>query len=596
LADPAAPGRIIVHWPSLAGFSLAFRLIEGVLFLPVAALAGSWLAGTTVVESTALVAFLLSPRGVFLALAGATLFFALRWFEHAGLAAILFEAAEGRALRALGAVRLVLARLPALVDAAARLVLMGLARLAPLLAVTGLAAALLLRSHDINYYLKLRPPEALAAAVAILAAAAVSLALLMALAARARLVVEVILFEDRGGIAALKRSAELTRGIRARVALAALGLAALTVLLGAFAAMLGAAVARPLLGLLADMRTPLLVAFAGLILLRSALSLAATWVVSLLDAAVFTRLYRRRAGVDAPAPLRVGPSGAAPALRRPVPALLVLAGVVGLATAGGGLDAALGLVARDRGFTVHAHRGTVGPAPENSIAAFEAAVRLGADYVETDVQLTRDGTLVLAHDADLARVAGVPRRIASLSAAEVARIRLHGGAPLATLPQALAAMKGKAGVNIELKRYGDSPAGLEAAVVNAVRAAGMERSVVIQSFERAHLEEVARLAPDIPTGFLISVPAGSPFALGVDFLSVERRRIDRRFVARAHQSGKQLFVWTVSGEAELRRQLELGVDGVITDDVATAVRMRREWAALDPRTRTLDRMERLLAR
>lgn len=597
MPDPAAPARPVARWQALAGFSLLFRLAEGLLFLPVAALAGSWLAGGAVIESTALAAFLLSPRGVALVLAGATLFFALRWFEHAGLGAILFEAAEGRALGALGAARLVAARLPALVDAAARLALMGLLRLAPLLAVTGVAAALLLSAHDINYYLKLRPPEALVAAAAILAAAAVSLALIVALAARARLVVEAIMFEDRSAAGALARSAGLTAGIRWQVALTVAGLAALTLLVGALAALLGAAVGRTLLAALASLGLPLLAAFAGLVLMRSALALAATWAVSLLDAALFTRLYRRRAGVAGAAALRARPARAAPHAGRRASALLVAAGVAGLATAGGGLGAALELVADDRGFTVHAHRGTVGPsAPENSIAAFEAAARLGADYVETDVQLTRDGTLVLAHDADLARVAGVPRRVASLRADEVARIRLRGGAPLATLPQALAAMKGRAGINIELKRYAESPPGLVTAVVGAVRAAGMEEAVVIQSFERAHLDELAGLAPTIPAGFLMSVPAGSPFALGADFLSVERRRIDRRFVARTHQSGKLLFAWTVSSEADVRRMLELGVDGVITDDVATAVRARDAWAALDARARTLDRMARLLAR
>lgn len=577
------------RWPSLAGFSLLFRLLEGMLFLPAAAVAGSWLAGTSVIESKAIVSLLLSPRGVILALGGAALFFGIRFFEHAGLSAILFEAAEGRAMRAVGAFRLVLARLPALLWTAFRLVLQGVAALAPLLAVTGIAAALLLRRYDINYYLTVRPPEALAAVGAIAVAALVSAGLIVALVARARLVVEVILFENLGPRAAIARSAALTEGIRWQVAFAALCLAGLTLFLGAFASLLGSAVARPLLQLFRDMGSPLLLVFVGLLLFRSVLALAATWGASLLDAMLFTGLYRRRADVhDIPVEK-------APVADRQAPALLVAAGVAGLAAAGGGLDLALDLAESDSAIEVHAHRGTVGPAPENSIAAFEAAAALGADYVETDVQLTRDGTLVLTHDADLARVAGVSRRVADLTAAEVAGIRLHGGAPLATLPQALSAMKGRAGINIELKRYRDSPPGLVQAVVVAVKAAGMEDKVVIQSFEREQLDEVARLAPDIPLGFLMSVPAGAPHRLGVDFLSVERRRINGRFVATAHRSGKRILAWTVSNEADMQQMFRLGIDGLITDDVATAVRMRDAWIALDPRRRTVDRMQMLLA-
>jgi glycerophosphoryl diester phosphodiesterase len=588
LPEPALAKLAFAHLRPLAGFSLLFRVVEGFLFLPVAALAGRWLLGTSVVDSTAVVSELLSPRGILLALSGSVLFFAIRYFEHAGLAAILFEAAEGRSLRAAAAFRLVIARLPALVGVAGRLTLLGLIALLPMIVALG-AGAVILSGHDINYYLSIRPPRAVLVLFVVAVAAVASAALLLLLVARVRLVVEVVLFEDLTAHDAMVRSAELTRGIRWQIAIVAIALVLVTLLLGALASLLGTATGRSLLALARGSDIPLGIAFLLLLLLRSMLSLVATWGASLLDAILFTALYRRRSGRHVVPVAEQQPSVA----HIPVP--LLLAGLAGLAAAGGGLDLALDLAGLEQPVSVHAHRGTVGPAPENSIAAFEEAVRLGADFVETDVQLTRDGTLVLAHDADLARVAGDSRRVADLTAADVAAIRLHGGEPLATLSDALRALKGRAGLNIELKQYRDSPPGLVPAVVAAVRAAGMEDAVVVQTFKSADLEELSRLAPDIPAGFLMSVPSGSPFRIDADFLSVERRLVNARFVANAHRAGKRVFVWTVSRDPEVRRMLRLGVDGLITDNVVAAVSAREDWRHLDPGNRTIARMQTLLA-
>jgi glycerophosphoryl diester phosphodiesterase len=105
----------------------------------------------------------------------------------------------------------------------------------------------------------------------------------------------------------------------------------------------------------------------------------------------------------------------------------------------------------------------------------------------------------------------------------------------------------------------------------------MVNEVVIQSLEYQPLLEVRQLAPEILVGYLLSFNAREPSKLSVDFLSVEKSRLNRGFLAQAHQKGLQVYAWTVNSENDLEQQLDLGVDGVITDQSATARRIVDEY-------------------
>src|SRR5262245_58593787 len=155
------------RWRELVGFTLLFRIFESLLCAPLVALVGKWLLGRTVLDSTAVVSFLLSPRGIFAFLLAATTVLTLRLVEHAGLSAIFFGGFEGRRVSGREAVRVVRRHLLTLVRISARFVGVGLLALLPLLAVAGGFAVWLLPRHDVNYYLKLRPPEFIVAAIVI---------------------------------------------------------------------------------------------------------------------------------------------------------------------------------------------------------------------------------------------------------------------------------------------------------------------------------------------------------------------------------------------------------------------------------------------
>lgn len=568
------------------GFAWAFRGLEALLFAPVAAIVGGWLTGREVIDSTAIAGFLASPRGLFALLLGAGLLLAVRLAEHAGLVAIHLS---GGRLAPLAAFRLVAARLHLLWRLGVLLAGGALAAAAPLLATGGVAAALLLGRHDINWYLAARPLEAWAAAIAILLAALLSLGLLLALVARWRLAVPAMLAERLTPRAALARSVDLTRGHRAAIARQVLALVAAGIGAALAASALGGLVVRGVLALLPGQlvtegwpgRAAGLLLATGLAV-RIGIGLVATLAVTITDARLFADWYRRLGPPLASGALRLPGSGAqlTRGLRWVAPAFvggLMLAGLVGT-------RAALDALERQGVVSVQAHRGLVGPeVPENSLAAFRAALAAGADTVETDVQLTRDGVPVLVHDRDLMRLARQPLRIATTDWATLAAVPLAGGQRLARLEELLELARATGlRVNLELKHYpGDDRDRLARVAVASIRAAGLVDQVGIQSLELAPLRTVQREAPELAVGYLLSLNARDPWALRVNWLAVEQRRISPALVRQAHRRGVRVLAWTVNDEAEMVRLVNLGVDGLITDrpDVARSVVERSVQAA-----------------
>jgi glycerophosphoryl diester phosphodiesterase len=580
------------RWRELAGFAILFRIFESLLCAPLVALVGKWLVGRTVLDSTAILSFLLSPRGVLALVFAASTALTIRLVEHAGLSAIVLGALDGRRIPSREALRLVRRRLLVLVRASARFVGAGLLTALPLLIVAGAFAAALLGRHDVNYYLKLRPPEAVVAALVVGAVALVTAAAAVALVVRWRWVVQVALFEGEEAQDAFARSAALTRGVRWRLTGALAGVSLFALALGIVASVAGAACASILLGVMGEGVASLAVAFVLVLLLRTVIGSACTFLGSCMDAGVFTALYRRRvAALGGRASLaRTGEGGvAAP----PWLAAALVAGV--LIVAGCGVTLGLDAIADERAITIHAHRGDWTNAPENTLAAVRDAIAAGADYVETDVQLSKDDVLVVAHDSDFSRLGGVAKRVWELTYEEIRAIPLGAGEFTPTFDALLAETKGRAKVNIELKHYGDHQPGLAGKVVDAVRARGMLDQVVIQCLEYEPLLEVRRLAPEVPVGYLLSFNARAPSRLDVDFLSVEQNRLDRTFLVKAHRRGQQVYAWTVNTAEDLERALDSGVDGVITDDCALARRTRDEHLARPRLERALRRIRAWLA-
>ena len=216
-----------------------------------------------------------------------------------------------------------------------------------------------------------------------------------------------------------------------------------------------------------------------------------------------------------------------------------------------------------------AHRGGASDVPENTMPAFQHAVDLGYRYVETDVQVTSDGVLVAFHDNDLRRTCGRSGRISDLPWNEVRTAMVSGAAPIPLMEDMLGTWP-ELRINIDCK----SDAAVDALVACLRRTNSLDR-VLLGSFSDSRLR---RLRRELGDGVCTSLGP-----VGVATLRFGRpRRVDAMaaqvpvqqgpltvtnaaFVDRAHALGLAVHVWTIDDPDEIRRLLDLGVDGIMTD-------------------------------
>jgi glycerophosphoryl diester phosphodiesterase len=243
---------------------------------------------------------------------------------------------------------------------------------------------------------------------------------------------------------------------------------------------------------------------------------------------------------------------------------------------------------------VYAHRGAPAERPENTLASFRRALELGADALETDVHLTADGAVVAIHDPDGARVAGVERTIASSPLSEVQawdagyvfvdarreRPFVGQGHRIPTLDQILGELP-KVRVNVDLKA--ESPE-LAERFVEIVRRHAAEERVVAASFSRRPLQrlreigwrgEMSLARIDFIGSWLIprflqrTCPPGTRAQIPTHAgpLSLATRRLLVKF----HALGLKVDYWTINDPTDAQRLVELGADGIMTDDPARIV-------------------------
>ncbi len=249
---------------------------------------------------------------------------------------------------------------------------------------------------------------------------------------------------------------------------------------------------------------------------------------------------------------------------------------------------------------VIAHRGASFEAPEHTFAAWDLALGQGADWIEQDLQLTKDGVLVVLHDDSLDRTARGPagacrglareRTWAQIQRCEVGswfadsfparRGPSYAGERIPSLEQVLSRYASRANVRfyIETKSPDEAPGMEEAllAVLRRHRLAGPGADtgrVIVQSFSFASLERMHRLDPAVPLVALIDDPIAPDsleptlrrIAAIAKGIGPARRIVSARMVAAAHAAGLSVHPYTVNDPAVMRRLIGLGVDGMFTD-------------------------------
>ncbi len=224
---------------------------------------------------------------------------------------------------------------------------------------------------------------------------------------------------------------------------------------------------------------------------------------------------------------------------------------------------------------ISAHRGASSVAPENTRYAFEAALESDTDFIELDVQLTKDGKLVVFHDDTIERTTNGSGRIYDHTYAEL--LELSAGswysktgefddAKIMTFEEVLDLVGKKKRLNVEIKDTGDSVRATEKAV-ELIEKHNITTTCYVSSFSYPLLRIVKRLNPRIKTALIANVAVSTSYSRlkDIDAVSLNYLFINRGTVNAAHQNGKQVFVWTVDRRDDIKQMIALGVDNIITN-------------------------------
>lgn len=232
-----------------------------------------------------------------------------------------------------------------------------------------------------------------------------------------------------------------------------------------------------------------------------------------------------------------------------------------------------------------AHRGASAAAPENTMAAFREARRLGADSFELDTYLTSDGVAVLLHDGTVDRTTDGTGDITKMTLAEVRKLDAGSwkgerfrGEPLPTLEEALVG-RGGLYVNIEVKANAQTAAPLAKEVVRLIEKHKLEKFVIISSFNPDALREIKRLNPKVRTGYLYYDKVPDIHPEGLDAVHPHFKTVTPEYMTWARENGYEVNVWTVDNPDEMRRLIRLGVASIITNVPDVLHRVRAEMAS-----------------
>jgi glycerophosphoryl diester phosphodiesterase len=242
------------------------------------------------------------------------------------------------------------------------------------------------------------------------------------------------------------------------------------------------------------------------------------------------------------------------------------------------------------------HRGASAVAPENTMAAFREALSVGADGIEFDVRLTRDGVPVVIHDSTLRRTGGLPRRVAELTWDEISKVDVGSwfGKSFAneTVPSLAELFRLFQSNNstLYLEMKSDAVADqrpLAEACVRAIEEHSLQERVVVECFQLPAIKILKEFNPEIKTVALFEPSFTNPSVLsdqriinqatdvGAAALALHHRLARKSLVEKAKAAGLHVAVWTVDDPAWIDRAQAIGIDALITNDPEAMIRARR---------------------
>ncbi|MFL0498863.1 glycerophosphodiester phosphodiesterase [Priestia megaterium] len=228
-----------------------------------------------------------------------------------------------------------------------------------------------------------------------------------------------------------------------------------------------------------------------------------------------------------------------------------------------------------------AHRGASAYAPENTIAAFDKAVEMKSDYIEIDVQRSKDGKLVVIHDTTVDRTTDGSGKVGNLTFKELRNLDAGSwkgeqftGAQIPTFDEILDRYHGKIGILIELKAPELYP-GIEENIAKTLKERNLDKpqneKIIVQSFNHNSMKKMNELLPKVPIGVLTSSSADTTeqalqeFSTYADYFNPSYGIVTPDLVNQVHSLGMKIGSWTVRSQEAADFLLDVGVDAIITD-------------------------------
>ncbi|MDQ0198350.1 glycerophosphodiester phosphodiesterase [Neobacillus ginsengisoli] len=228
------------------------------------------------------------------------------------------------------------------------------------------------------------------------------------------------------------------------------------------------------------------------------------------------------------------------------------------------------------------HRGAAGYCPENTFASFNKALEMGVDYLEIDVQMTRDGELVVIHDSTVNRTTDGKGKVKDFTLQEIQALDAgswfnptFSGERIPSFKEFLENFAGKTGIVIELKKPSLYP-GIEEKVAKELKKRTQrlteEHKIIVQSFDRKSLKRFHNLMPSIPIGVLIkntgrgiSNKELNSFSHYASYVNPKITMVNPRLIRRLHRNGFKTIIWTVKNKQEMKALQQLHLDGIVSD-------------------------------
>jgi len=567
-------------------YHIFFQIIATVIFGPVAAMIFNRLVSTSgalVIGNEQIVSFFLSPVGLVAFILSGGLALAIVFAEQAGLVFIAWRSEANRRIFFFQTAWHVAKSLGRLIELAVRQVITAALYLAPLVAIGAVSFMILTSQHDVNYLLAAKTPSYWIGAAVMSLLAIGGLLIIGMLYIRWIFSVPICMLAGDKPAAAMQKSRDLVSGNFRQVAVVIWGWALLTMAAAGAITLLLDVFSAFFLRSIGENPVVVISAVCVVLALYALTAEVLTFIGFAVNCLLITRLYvdissRQGSRLKSPPAEEPQDRSVQPSQRKFVWGLAILALALTMISSYFIIED----IDFDHQVAVTAHRGSSIHAPENSLSAVRRAIEDGADFAEIDVQETADGVVVLLHDTDLMRVAGVSKKIWQVTYPEIKSLdagswfsKEFRGEHIPTLAQVLKLSRNKIKLNIELKFNGHEKQLVEK-VVGIIQDHGFESQCVVSSLNYAGLQKVRDLNPNLQTGYIIAKSIGNMFGADIDFLSLASGVVTADVVAAAGKSKKEVHVWTINSPASMSYFTDLGVDNIITDYPAKLVAMIKE--------------------